>query len=208
MADIFDLFKKISSESAAQNKPISHIIVGLGNPGAEYENTRHNAGFLCIDHIAQKCGCKINRAKYKGLCAEADISGKRVLLLKPQTYMNKSGESVREAADFYKIPLESIIVICDDVNFEPGQMRIRKKGSDAGQKGVRSIIHEMGSDGFARVKVGVGKKPTPEYDMGDWVLSRFSKSEFEALSKSIENSYDAISLMLSGKTEEAMARFN
>lgn len=207
MADIFELFKQISTGSNS-TAPITHLIVGLGNPGAEYTNTRHNAGFLAIDKIAERCSVKINRVKFKGLCADTVISSKRVLLLKPQTFMNLSGESVLEAADFYKIAPENIIVICDDVNFDVGVMRIRKKGSDAGQRGVRSIIKCLGTDAFPRIKIGVGKKPNPEYDMADWVLSKFTSDEEKTLNTSIENSYDAVCLMLSDKTDEAMAKFN
>ena len=208
MADIFELFKQINSSTPTSNEPISHIIVGLGNPGDEYTFTRHNAGFLALDYISQKCSCKINRLKFKALCADTQLAGKRVLLLKPQTFMNNSGEAVKEAADFYKIPSERIIVLCDDVNFDVGVMRIRKKGSDAGQKGVRSIIRHMNTEGFPRIKMGVGKKPTPEYDMGDWVLSKFSSEEQKKLYSVIENSYDAVCLMLSDKFEEAMAKYN
>jgi PTH1 family peptidyl-tRNA hydrolase len=207
MADIFELFKQISTTSAS-TEPISCIIVGLGNPGEEYTHTRHNAGFLAIDYIADSCACKINRLKFKALTADVTISGKRVLLMKPQTYMNNSGEAVREAAEFYKISIDNIIVLCDDVNFDVGIMRIRKKGSDAGQKGVRSIITHMSSDSFPRIKIGVGKKPNPEYNMADWVLSKFSSEEQKTLDTVIENSYDAIKLMLSGKTDDAMAKYN
>ena len=207
MADIFELFKQISTQSASA-EPISYIIVGLGNPGDEYSVTRHNAGFIAIDHVAQKCSVKINRLKFKAMTADVTLSGKRVLLMKPQTYMNLSGEAVREAVDFYKIPMENVIVLCDDVNFDIGVMRIRKKGSDGGQKGVRSIITHMGTDTFPRIKLGVGKKPTPEYDMADWVLSKFSAEEQKQLHSVIENVHDAICLMLSGKTDDAMAKFN
>jgi len=208
MADIFELFKKISTSTPSATEPVSYIIAGLGNPGDEYTYTRHNAGFLCMDYIAEKCNCKVNRLKFKSLTADVVIGGKRVLLIKPQTYMNKSGEAVSEAAAFYKIPSENIIVLCDDVNFDPGKLRIRKKGSDGGQKGVRSIIEHLGNDAFPRIKLGVGKKPTPEYDMADWVISRFSKEEEKALFSAIESAYDALTLMLSDKTEQAMAKYN
>jgi len=208
MADIFELFKKISTSTPSSTEPVSYIIAGLGNPGDEYTYTRHNAGFLCMDYIAEKCNCKVNRLKFKSLTADVVIGGKRVLLIKPQTYMNKSGEAVSEAAAFYKIPSENIIVLCDDVNFDPGKLRIRKKGSDGGQKGVRSIIEHLGNDAFPRIKLGVGKKPTPEYDMADWVISRFSKEEEKALFSAIESAYDALTLMLSDKTEQAMAKYN
>lgn len=207
MADIFDLFKQISL-SKVSTEPISYLVVGLGNPGAEYASTRHNAGFISIDSIADRCSAKICRAKFKGLCEDVMIGAKRVLLLKPQTYMNLSGESVKEAADFYKISPDNIIVICDDVNFDVGVMRIRKKGSDGGQKGIRSIIACLGTDRFPRIKVGVGKKPTPEYDMADWVLSKFTSDEMKLISDTAQKTYDAVSLMISGKCDEAMSRFN
>ena len=207
MADIFELFKQISTTSSS-SEPISHIVVGLGNPGDEYTYTRHNAGFLTLDYISQKCSCKINRLRFKALTADVSLGGKRVLLMKPQTYMNNSGEAVREAADFYKIPADNIIVVCDDVNFDVGVMRIRKKGSDGGQKGVRSITTHLNTDAFPRIKVGVGKKPNPEYDMADWVLSKFSADEQKKLFDTIENCYDAIIKMLSGTTDEAMAKYN
>ena len=146
MADIFDLFKKIEKSAPVSSEPITHLVVGLGNPGKEYLFTRHNAGFLTVDYLSEKLGVKIDRAKFKALVGEAKIGGKRVLIMKPQTYMNLSGEAVREAADFYKIAPENIIVICDDINLAPGKMRIRKKGSDGGQKGLRSIIEQLGTD--------------------------------------------------------------
>ena len=208
MADIFELFKKINTQPSSSAEPINYLIVGLGNPGEEYTFTRHNAGFLALDYIAQKLSCKINRLKFKSLCSDVTFCGKRVLLLKPQTYMNLSGEAVAEAASFYKIPSERIIVLCDDVNFDVGAMRIRQKGSDAGQKGVRSITRCMNSENFPRIKIGVGKKPNPAYDMGDWVLSRFSSEEQKKLSGVIENCYDAVELILSDKTEQAMAKYN
>ena len=208
MADIFELFKKISTGTSASTEPVSYLIVGLGNPGDEYTYTRHNAGFLALDYISQKCSVSVNRLKFKSLTADTVINGKRVLLMKPQTYMNKSGEAVSEAASFYKIPRENILVICDDVNFDAGKLRIRKKGSDGGQRGVRSIIEQLGSDEFPRIKLGVGKKPTPEYDMADWVLSKFSSAEQKELYSAIEEVYEAVCLIVDGKFESAMSKFN
>jgi PTH1 family peptidyl-tRNA hydrolase len=158
MADIFELFRKISSGDDTKKSPITHIIVGLGNPGDKYYSTRHNAGFLAIDYISQKYSIKVDRVKYKAICGEGTIAGKGVLLMKPQTMMNLSGEAVSAAAAFYKIPPENIIVICDDVNFDVGKLRLRAKGSDGGQKGVRSITGLLGTEGFPRIKIGVGKK--------------------------------------------------
>ncbi len=208
MADIFELFKKISTASPVASEPVSYLIVGLGNPGDDYKYTRHNAGFLALDYIAQKSSVSVNRLKYKSLVGDTVISGKRVLLMKPQTFMNKSGEAVVEAAGFYKIQPENVIVLCDDVNFDAGKLRIRKKGSDGGQRGMRSIIELSGSDAFPRIKLGVGKKPTPEYDMADWVLSKFSSEEQEKLFSAIEKAYEAVTLILDGKLESAMSKFN
>ena len=182
MSNIFDIFKRIEAEKkSAALSPITHIIVGLGNPGDKYANTRHNAGFMMMDYISERCSAPVNRSKYHALVGEATIAGKRVLLMKPQTFMNLSGDAVREAATFYKIEPASIIVLSDDVNLDVGRMRVRKSGSDGGQKGLRSIIERMGSDNFPRVRFGVGKKPHPDYDMKDWVLSTFAPSELEKL---------------------------
>lgn len=204
MADIFDLFKKISSESAAKRPPINYIIAGLGNPGDKYYLTRHNAGFLAIDYMAQKYSIKVDRVKYKALCGEGTIAGKGVLLMKPQTMMNLSGEAVASAASFYKIPPENIIVICDDVNFDVGKLRLRAKGSDGGQKGVRSITALLGTEGFPRVKIGVGKKPHPDFDMADWVLSEFREEEKKALFECFLPVCDGVEKILAGDFDTAM----
>ena len=165
---------------------IKYIVAGLGNPGEKYAFTRHNAGFLALDYISQKYDFKINAVKFKSLAAKYDSA----LFLKPQTYMNNSGEAVSEAARFYKIPPENILVISDDASLPPGKLRIRKSGSDGGQKGLRSITEHLSRDTFPRIKIGVGEKPRPDYDMADWVLSRFTKEEekiiFGALAKVCE----------------------
>ena len=204
MADIFELFKKISSSETEKRAPITHIVVGLGNPGDKYHMTRHNAGFLAIDHIAEKHSVKINRSKFKSLCAEATIGGRSVLLMKPQTYMNNSGEAVSEAASFYKIPAENVIVLCDDVNFDAGVLRLRAKGSDGGQKGVRSITEHLGTEGFPRIKIGVGKKPHPDYDMVDWVLSEFGKEDKERLFGTFDAVHEGVEKILMGSFDAAM----
>ena len=204
MADIFDLFKKIASSDDSSRSPITHIVVGLGNPGDKYYLTRHNAGFLTMDYISQKYSVKIDRVKFKALCGEATIASKRVLLMKPQTFMNNSGEAVKEAASFYKIPLENIIVICDDVNFDVARVRVRKSGSDGGQKGVRSIITYMGSDAFPRVKIGVGQKPHADYDMADWVVSEFKSDEQKKLFDSFDRITQGVEKILAGDVEGAM----
>jgi len=209
MADIMELFKKIASGSAenAGGAP-EYIICGLGNPGDKYARTRHNAGFLAMDYLAEKCGIPIKRVRFKSLVGEGTVDGRRVLFMKPQTFMNASGEAVKEAADFYKIPMEKIIVFSDDVNFAPGCMRIRKSGSDGGQKGLRSIITLMNSDQFPRVRIGVGEKPSREYDMADWVLGKLSDEDCKAMYPCLEASFDIIKLIMAGKTEDAMGRYN
>ncbi len=208
MADIFDLFKKIEKSSSTSNEPITHLVVGLGNPGKEYLFTRHNAGFLTVDYLSEKLGVKVDRAKFKALVGEARIGGKRVLIMKPQTYMNLSGEAVREAADFYKIAPENIIVICDDINLAPGKMRIRKKGSDGGQRGLRSIIKLLATDGFPRIRMGVGAKPHPDYDLADWVVSEIGGDDREALFATMGSAAEALEMMLAGDTDKAMSKFN
>ena len=209
MADIFDLFAKISKENTAKVKaPIEWLIVGLGNPGRDYVNTRHNAGFMAIDAIAKKKGVTVDRSRFKALSAECEISGKGALLMLPQTYMNLSGEAVREAAQFYKIAPENIIVISDDISLDIGKQRVKRKGSDGGQKGLRSIIYHLQSDAFPRVKVGVGKKPHPDYDLADWVLSDIPQSEWQTFEDSLKRSRDAIELILQGKIDVAMNQYN
>ena len=206
MADIFDLFKKIEKKTDTTPKPVSFIVAGLGNPGDKYQKTRHNAGFMALDVICEKYNFNINKLKFKALCGEADISGKRVLFLKPQTFMNNSGESLREAASFYKIPPENIIVIFDDISLDPGKIRIRKKGSDGGHNGIKSIIYHLNSDKFPRIKIGA--KPHPEYDLADWVLGEIPSDLRETFVNSLKSASDALELMLGDNTEAAMAKFN
>lgn len=185
-----------------------YMIVGLGNPGAKYESTRHNTGFICLDVIAEKHSIKVNKLKFKSLIGEGRIEGRRCLLVKPQTLMNLSGEAVREAAAFYKIPTENIIVIYDDISLEPGKLRIRRKGSDGGHNGMKNIIYHLNSNNFPRVKVGVGAKPNPEYDLADWVLSRFTQSEAKEMKKAAENALGAVEIMVTGDIDKAMSRYN
>lgn len=207
MSNIFDIFKKIETQSTATG-PIEYIIVGLGNPGRDYELTRHNAGFLCMDYIAAKCGVQVNRAKFSALVGEATIGGKRCLLIKPQTFMNLSGRAVLEASDFYKIPPERILVLSDDVNLDVGRMRLRAKGSAGGQKGLENIILRLGSEDFPRLRMGVGKKPHPDFDMKDWVLSEFNKQEQKMLFSCFETAYEGIVKLLQGKFEDAQMQIN
>lgn len=197
-------FKKRETPSGG----VDYLIVGLGNPGSEYEATRHNAGFIVVDMLAEKLGCGLTKLKFKSLYGTADIGGKKCLILKPQTFMNNSGEAVRDAAAFYKIPAENIIVVSDDISLDVGRLRIRRKGSDGGHNGLKSIIYLLNNDNFARIKVGVGKKPHPDYDLAAWVLSRFKNDEVDDLKKAAENACDAIKLMVEGKTDMAMNKFN
>lgn len=190
------------------NSTFDFMVVGLGNPGKKYEFTRHNAGFLTADLFAQKNGFEIDRLKFKALCADVRLFGLRLLVLKPQTFMNLSGEAVRDAATFYKIPPERILVIFDDVSLDIGKMRIRRKGSDGGHNGIKSIIYCLGSDNFPRIKIGVGKKPHPDYDLADWVLKPFSNDELKTLRSCCDNACKAVELIAQGKTDEAMNKFN
>lgn len=204
MADIFDLFKKIAKKEEAPAAPISHLIVGLGNPGDKYFNTRHNAGFLNVDYVAERCGVRLDRSRFHALCAEAQIGSHRVLLMKPQTMMNLSGTAVGEAAAFYKIAPENVIVISDDITQAPGKIRVRRKGSAGGHNGLKDIIARLGSENFPRIRLGVGEKPHPDYDLAAWVLSDFTKNEREALFGAFGCVFDGLSLILDGKFDDAM----
>lgn len=206
MSNIFDLFKKI--EKKEDSTPISFIIAGLGNPGAQYDKTRHNIGFVAVDHIAEKCGVKINRLRFHALTAECRIGNTRVLLMKPETFMNNSGASVGEAASFYKIPAERVLVLHDEISFDPGIFRIRRRGSAGGHNGLKSIIAHLASEEFPRIKIGVGKKPTPEYDLADWVLGKLSKDSSDAISARLDDVYSAAELIICGKIDEAMQRYS
>lgn len=205
---IFDVFDRISSNSSASRGKIEYVIAGLGNPGMEYDGTRHNAGFAVIDALAKELAEDVNRLKFKGKTAEVTVGGVRCLLLKPTTYMNNSGESIVQALEFYKIPVENLIVVCDDISLDPGKLRIRRKGSHGGHNGLRSICELTGSDNYPRIKIGVGKKPHPDYDLAKWVLGKFGKEDSEKMKASAENAADCIKLMVQGKTDEAMNKFN
>lgn len=186
---------------------IDYIIVGLGNPGSQYANTRHNAGFITADMLAEKINVKIDRIKYKSLCGTGIISEKKVMLMKPSTYMNNSGHAVTEAMNFFKIPPENVIIIFDDISLDVGKLRIRRKGSDGGHNGMKSIIYLSGSDMFPRIKIGVGHKPE-KWDLADWVLSSLSDSEMKLFKEAAEKACDAVSLIIGGKTEKAMNLYN
>lgn len=185
-----------------------YLIAGLGNPGPKYEYTRHNAGFLCIDLLAQQLGVKIDRIKFKSIVADVAIEGRRCLLMKPQTFMNNSGEAVRDAANFYKIPPEHVIILFDDISLPPGKLRIRRKGSDGGHNGIKSIIYLLNSDQFPRVKLGVGAKPHPDYDLADWVLSPFQKDELPRMKEAMKKACEAVRLIVQDDMDHAMNLYN
>lgn len=188
--------------------PISYMIVGLGNPGIKYQNTRHNVGFCAIDHIAKKLGVSADKLKFQGLYCRTKIDDDEVILLKPQTFMNESGKSVSQFASFFKISPENIIVIFDDVSLDVGKLRVRRKGSAGGHNGIKSIISCIGSENFPRVKIGVGKKPHPDYDLASWVLSSLPIKDRETIAQNNDNVYDAVSLIIKGDSEKAMAKYN
>ena len=204
---MFDIFSKLKRNEVVSGPP-EYIIVGLGNPGKEYEHTRHNVGFLAIDEITDKIGTKPDRIKYKSLTCEGTISGKKCLFMKPSTFMNLSGQAVCEAMSFYKISPENVIVIFDDISLPIGKMRIRTKGSDGGHNGIKNIIYLSGSDKFMRIKIGVGERPNPNYDLADWVLSKFTKPEFETISEMFGKSKRAVELIVNEETNKAMNEFN
>ncbi len=188
--------------------PPEFVIVGLGNPGSKYETTRHNTGFMFMDVLADKYDVKLKKIQFKAVTAQAEINGHKCLLVKPQTFMNNSGESVREIVSFYKIPPEKIIVVFDDISLPCGKLRIRRKGSDGGHNGIKSIIYQINSDAFPRIKLGVGEKPHPDYDLADWVLSSFKKDELILMREACEKSVSAVELMVDGDIDKAMSNFN
>ena len=196
--------KKTESISMPVSGPVEFIIAGLGNPGKEYELTRHNAGFLCLDVLCNRENFRTDRIKYKSLCADVMINGHRCLVMRPQTYMNNSGEAIKEAASFYKIPPERCIIIFDDIDISLGALRIKRKGSAGTHNGIKSIIAHLGSDNFPRIKIGVGNKPHPDYDLKDYVLGSFSKQEQTTLKATMEKACDAIDLIVKGDVDKAM----
>ena len=206
---IFDVFEKIKSEnnSTPAGQP-EYIIVGLGNPGEQYANTRHNAGFMTVDALAEKYKFSVKKLRFKSLTAVAEINGVSCLVMKPSTFMNNSGEAVVEAMNFYKIPIEKVIVCYDDISLEPSKLRIRRKGSDGGHNGIKSIIYLTGKDNFPRIKLGVGAKPHKDYDLAAWVLSHFSEEEMKLMKEGTEKAVACLELMVKGRTDEAMNKFN
>ncbi|MDD7645964.1 MAG: aminoacyl-tRNA hydrolase [Ruminococcus bromii] len=196
------LFSKNEAPSGAD-----WLIVGLGNPGPKYDGTRHNTGFLMIDALAEHFNCEVRRVKFKGLYGKCKIAGQDVVLLKPSTFMNLSGQSVTDAMNFFHLPPERVLLLFDDISLDVGKTRIRLKGSDGGHNGVKNIIYLSGSDRFPRMKIGIGHKPEG-WDLADWVLSRFSKDEMKLLAGVAENVIAAAELILGGQADKAMNRFN
>ncbi len=191
-----------------RKSPCDWLVVGLGNPGENYARTRHNVGFRSLDLLAKRLGVKIDRAKFRALTAVAVFQGQRLLLLKPQTFMNNSGASVMDAARFYKLPPERVLVVFDDVSLEIGRLRVRADGSAGGHNGVKSIIGGLNSETFPRVKIGIGAKPHPDYELADWVLSAFSKQEEQQLTPTLERAADALQEVILHGVSSAANRFN
>lgn len=207
MGNIFDIFDKLKKEEKSV-APVSFLVVGLGNPGAKYERTRHNVGFIAVDDIAKRLGVKIDRAKYHALIAEVTVDGARGILMKPETFMNNSGVAVGEAARFYNIPPEKIIILHDEISFEPGLFRIRRKGSAGGHNGLKSIIEHLGSQDFPRIKLGVGQKPHPDYDLADWVLGRLPDADMKKFTDRLDDVYSSVRLIIGGDIDGAMSKFS
>ena len=187
---------------------VEFLIVGLGNPGKKYETTRHNAGFMCIDTLSREENTDVKKLKFHALISECYIDSHKVIVMKPQTMMNNSGLAIKECAQFYKIAPENVIVIYDDISLEPGKLRIRRKGSAGGHNGIKSIIAHLGTESFPRVKIGVGAKPHPDYDLIDWVLGSFPKEDLKLVNEACEKAYNAIKIIMTGDIDAAMSKFN
>ena len=191
-----------------KSRSLDWILVCLGNPGDAYENTRHNVGFAAADALGERLNKPIQRLKFKALTNLVEYGGAKVLIMKPTTYMNLSGDAIREACQFYKLPPERVLVVCDDVSLPVGKLRLRRSGTAGGHNGLRSIIGQLHSDQFPRVKIGVGQKPHPDYDMADWVLGKFSKEDRKTIDATIERALDAIECTFSRGIDQAMSRYN
>lgn len=191
-----------------QTSGVEWIICCLGNPGREYENTRHNVGFVTADVLSARTGIPVKRIRFKALTGVGEIAGHKVLIMKPNTYMNLSGTALQEAAAFYKVPAERCLVVSDDVTLDPGRLRLRRNGSAGGHNGLKSIINMLGTQDFPRVKIGVGKKPHPDYDLADWVLGKFTPDDRKRIAQAAEKACDAIECVLSKGMEQAMNRYN
>ena len=187
---------------------VSWLIVFLGNPGPRYEMTRHNAGFMAADAMAREKNLSINKSRFKALTATCNIGGESVLLMKPQTFMNLSGDAVSQAVKFYKIPPEHVIVVSDEISLPIGKLRIRTKGSAGGHNGLKDIIAKLGTDAFPRIRIGVGAPPHPDYDMADWVLSSFKNQDAEDMLAAAARAAEAAQCYISQGADRAMNRFN
>lgn len=206
---IFDIFAKLEREQkSVPVQPIEWLVVGLGNPGKKYEKTRHNTGFLVLDALCSKHNIRCDRARFQALTGEAVLGGHRVLLVKPQTFMNLSGAAVKAASDFYKIPPQHILVVFDDISLPVGTLRIRPKGSAGGQNGVKDIISQLDSEQFPRIKVGIGKKPHPDYDLADWVLSNVTPAELPAMNDAVDRAVLAVSELIANGVPSATQKYN
>ena len=191
----------------AKKAAVEYIVAGLGNPGKKYDGTRHNTGFAALDHLAQQWGVQVTKAKFDALVGTASVEGAKVLLLKPQTFMNLSGVAVQKAADFYKVPAQHVIVLFDDISLAPGKLRVRPAGSAGGHNGIKSIISALWQE-FPRVKIGVGERPRPEYDLADWVLSRFTAQEWAAVTARFDDVCNAVSMIMKGQLSDAQNKYN
>lgn len=187
---------------------VEWILCCLGNPGREYENSRHNVGFVTADTLARRTNTEIRRIRFKALTAVVELGGHKVLVMKPNTYMNLSGTALQEAAAFYKVPPERCLVVSDDVTLDPGRLRLRRNGSAGGHNGLKSIINMLGSQNFPRIKIGVGKKPHPDYDLADWVLGKFSPEDQKKIAAAAELACDAAECVIARGMEQAMNRYN
>ena len=209
MSTLDELFAKIAGKRPpSPTGPVEAIIVGLGNPGAKYDGTRHNTGFMALDALARHLGVRVETLRFKSLCGDAVLGGRRVLLMKPGTFMNLSGQAVQEASAYHKVPMDRVLVLMDDVSLPVGALRIRKKGSAGGHNGLKNIIYLTGRDDFPRVKIGVGEKPHPDYDLADWVLGRFGPEDQKTLAKLFEDIPSICALFAEDRLDEAMNRYN
>ena len=202
------ILKRRKNNSTPERKTNMYLIAGLGNPGTKYEMTRHNIGFHAIDYIADELGVKVKKLKYKALYGECEINGEKVYLVKPQTFMNLSGESIVEFVKFFKIPVENVIIISDDISLDTGRIRVRGKGSAGGHNGLKSIIYMLNSENFCRVRIGVGAPQHEDYELADFVLGRFSKDEIPVLEEAIIKAYKAVKEIIARGLGSAMNKFN
>lgn len=202
---IFEKFLLLNKNNV---KNIEYVVVGLGNPGDKYNNTRHNVGFMAIDKIAKQLDVCMNINKFESICGKAIVDDKKILLVKPQTYMNESGRALEKIISFYKLSVSNIIVIADDISLDVGKIRLKRRGSHGGHNGIKSIINYCNSENFPRIKIGVGSKPSPKWDLADWVLSKFSSEDIDKVNNSVNNVLDALEMTLKYGIDSAMNKFN